>query len=78
MLVLSRKIGEKVCIGDNIVVTITEVKGNRVRLGIEAPESTRVMRSELLFDAEEHLERARISQHGGLQPFSQAANETMV
>ena len=37
MLVLSRKVGERVVIGDNIVVTVLEVKGRQVRLGFEAP-----------------------------------------
>ena len=48
MLVLSRKPGEKVHIGGDIVVTVLEVKGNRVRIGIEAPRSVTVTRSELL------------------------------
>lgn len=47
MLVLSRKIGEKLIIGDNITVTINRVSGNRVTLGIEAPHSVRVVRGEL-------------------------------
>jgi len=48
MLVLSRKPGEKVHIGADILVTVLEVKGNRVRLGIEAPRSVTVTREELL------------------------------
>jgi carbon storage regulator len=47
MLVLSRKIGEAVIIGDRIVVTVSRVSGNRVVLGIEAPSDVRVLRSEL-------------------------------
>jgi carbon storage regulator len=47
MLVLSRKVGEQVIINDNIVVTITEIKGNRVRLGIAAPADVRVDRAEI-------------------------------
>ena len=47
MLVLSRKPGEKLFIDGNIVVTILEVKGNRVRIGIEAPDGIRVLRGEL-------------------------------
>lgn len=47
MLVLSRKVGEKVVIGGNITVTITRVAGNRVTLGIDAPVSVRVVRGEL-------------------------------
>ena len=47
MLVLSRKPGEKLCIDGNIVVSILEVKGNRIRIGIEAPDGVRVLRGEL-------------------------------
>lgn len=48
MLVLSRKKNEKIVINENIVVTIVEVRGDRVRLGIEAPRSVPVVREEVL------------------------------
>ena len=47
MLVLSRKPGEKIHIGDDITVCLVEVSGNRVRIGIEAPDDVRVLRGEL-------------------------------
>lgn len=47
MLVLSRKVGEKVMIGDSIVITVLEVVGGRVRLGIEAPDCVPILRKEL-------------------------------
>jgi carbon storage regulator len=47
MLVLSRKIGERVLIGSEICITLVEVKGNRVKLGIEAPATVPVWRDEL-------------------------------
>ncbi len=47
MLVLSRKIGEKLIIGDNITVVVSRVAGNRVMLGIEAPHDVRIIRGEL-------------------------------
>lgn len=47
MLVLSRKTQERIQIGDNVVVTVLRVKGNMVRIGIEAPRDVRVMRAEL-------------------------------
>jgi carbon storage regulator len=50
MLVLSRKPGEKLYIDGNIVVSVLEVKGNRVRIGIEAPDGVRVLRGELYED----------------------------
>jgi carbon storage regulator CsrA len=47
MLVLTRKLQEKIRIGDSITITVLRVKGNAVRLGIDAPRSVRVVRSEL-------------------------------
>ena len=47
MLVLSRKIGEQLRIGGDITVKVLRVQGNRIRLGIEAPDGIRVMRGEL-------------------------------
>jgi carbon storage regulator len=47
MLVLSRKQGEQIRIGDNIVVTVHRLSGNRVSLGIEAPADCKIMRGEL-------------------------------
>ncbi|QDU81604.1 Carbon storage regulator [Polystyrenella longa] len=50
MLVLSRKTGEKILIGDEIAVTIVRVGPNNVRLGIEAPRSMNIVREELLIE----------------------------
>ena len=47
MLVLSRKPGERVLLGDGIELTVVEVKGNRVRLGITAPDVVPVRRQEV-------------------------------
>jgi carbon storage regulator len=47
MLVLSRKVGEKLVIGDNITVVVSRVAGNRVTLGVEAPSEVRIIRGEL-------------------------------
>ena len=47
MLVLTRKTQEKIQIGDNITITIVRVKGQSVRVGIEAPQDVRVIRGEL-------------------------------
>ena len=53
MLVLTRKPKEEIRIGDDIVVTIIRVRGNLVRVGIDAPENVRIMRSELVTDSPE-------------------------
>jgi carbon storage regulator len=50
MLVLSRKKNEKIVIDENIVITIVEVRGDKVRLGIEAPRDVPIHRSEV-YDA---------------------------
>lgn len=47
MLVLSRKEGERVLIGENIMVEVVKVQGNRITLGFVAPEHVKIMRSEL-------------------------------
>jgi carbon storage regulator len=47
MLVLSRKRDEKIVIGDEIVITIVEIRGDKVRLGIEAPPHVPVHRAEI-------------------------------
>ncbi len=47
MLVLTRKLGEKIHIGANITLTVVEVKGNKVRLGIDAPDKLPIYREEL-------------------------------
>ena len=48
MLVLSRKTNETIKIGDNIEIRILEVKGDTVRIGIEAPKSIDILRGELI------------------------------
>jgi carbon storage regulator len=47
MLVLARRVGEEIVIGGDIRVTVLEVRGNQVRLGIVAPQDVRVLREEL-------------------------------
>ena len=47
MLVLSRKVGERIWIGDSIAVTVVRITGGGVRLGIEAPDELSVVREEL-------------------------------
>jgi len=48
MLVLSRKVGESLLIGEAIEITVTQVGRGRVRLGVNAPKDVRVRRTELL------------------------------
>ena len=60
MLVLSRKVGQKILIGDRISVTVVRVGQGGVRIGVEAPEEMEVVREELKADdAKEGAGKAR-------------------
>ena len=53
MLVLSRKVGETIKIGDGITIVVNRISGNRVTLGLQAPKNMRIIRGELTpFDKE--------------------------
>jgi len=78
MLVLSRKAGERIWIGDDISVTVVRITGGGVRIGIEAPHEMPVVREEL----KEKMEQAESDKFKGgpstiqfPSPNSQAANE---
>ena len=47
MLILSRKVDEKIKIGDNITITLIEVRGDQVKIGVEAPKNVKVFRQEV-------------------------------
>lgn len=47
MLVLSRKVGERIHVGDNVVLEIRRIAGNRVTLALDAPRHVRILRGEL-------------------------------
>lgn len=61
MLILTRRVGETVVIGDEVQVTVLGVKGNQVRLGVNAPRDVSVHRQEI-------YERIRDEQVGGAPP----------
>ena len=52
MLVLSRKVGERILIGDNIAITVVRVAQGAVRIGVEAPANLNVVREEVVIPAE--------------------------
>jgi carbon storage regulator CsrA len=56
MLVLSRKVGERIHVGDNIVLEIRRIAGNRVTLALDAPRHVRILRGELETAAREFHE----------------------
>ena len=61
MLILTRRVGETLMIGDEVTVTVLGVKGNQVRLGVNAPRTVAVHREEI-------YERIKREQEGGVEP----------
>jgi len=47
MLILTRRVGEKLVIGENVTITVLGVKGNQIRIGIDAPHEVQVHREEI-------------------------------
>lgn len=73
MLVLTRKLNEAIVIGENVKITILEIKDQSVKIGIEAPREISVHRDEVF--AEISLENKRARQGSGTSPqLDQAAN----
>ena len=71
MLLLTRKLGENIRIGDDVKITIVEVKGNHVKLGIDAPPSVKVHREEIYERIQQENRRAqalRAAAEGGPVP----------
>jgi len=60
MLILTRRVGETVMIGDDVTITVLGVKGNQVRVGINAPKTVAVHREEI-------YERIKREQQGGAE-----------
>jgi carbon storage regulator len=60
MLILTRRIGETLLIGDDITIKVVGINGNQVRIGIDAPLDVQVMRSELLKESEPELDDSHV------------------
>jgi carbon storage regulator len=67
MLVLSRKKNESIIINDDITIVVVEIRGDKVRLGVEAPKEVPVHRNEVY----EAIRRNQLKQDAGEQPVSQ-------
>ncbi|MDP8078871.1 carbon storage regulator CsrA [Phocoenobacter skyensis] len=59
MLILTRKLGESLLIGDNVEVTVLSVRGNQVKLGINAPKEVSVHREEVYKQINESAKQAQ-------------------
>jgi carbon storage regulator len=59
MLILSRKINESIILGDNIVVSVVDIKGDQVKIGISAPKEVKVYRKEV-FEAIQNENKAAV------------------
>jgi len=72
MLILTRKPGESIVIGDNVTITVLGVRGNQVRLGVEAPIEISVHREEIYH----RIQREKTRQNGPLQEVVVEAEDT--
>ena len=70
MLVLSRKVNETIKIGDDIEIRILEVKGDSIRIGIEAPKEMEILRGELILTVSETNTEANKLNHELFNKFS--------
>ncbi|PLV57476.1 carbon storage regulator CsrA [Thermotoga sp. SG1] len=62
MLVLTRKVGEKIVVGNDIVITVLKIEGNSVKIGIEAPKHVKILREELYEELKnENIKAASVS-----------------
>ena len=68
MLVLTRKLGENIRIGDSVKITVLEVRSGQVKLGIEAPPDVKVHREEIYARIQEENRRAERRKPGDPEP----------
>jgi carbon storage regulator len=77
MLVLTRKIGESIKINEDVKITVIEVKGKNIRLGIEAPKETKIYREEVFLRIKQENRSAATSPDIDLGKISQLMKEKL-
>ena len=77
MLVLTRKIGESIKINDDVKITVIDVKGKNIRLGIEAPKETKIYREEVFLKIKEENQSAATSNDFDLSKVSQLVKDNL-
>ncbi|MBO6009244.1 MAG: carbon storage regulator CsrA [Ruminobacter sp.] len=62
MLILTRRLGEAITIGKDVKLTVLSIKGNQVRIGVDAPKEVSIQRSELIEkkDSDEYSDKAEV------------------
>lgn len=70
MLILSRKTNEKICIGENITLTIIEVRGDQVKIGVDAPKDVKVFRHEVFQAIQSENKAAAVADSKALSALS--------
>ena len=78
MLVLTRKLQERIHIGENITITLVRIQGNTVRIGIEAPGDVRVVRGEVVARDAAELAAAETEPVAAAEPLVANASHTAV
>jgi len=68
MLVLTRKLGETIVIGDDIVIKVVDIHGKQIRLGIEAPTEISIFRGEIYDRIQEENKKALITDKSNQKP----------
>lgn len=70
MLRITRRVGERIILGDNVIIEVTEIKGQSVRIGIDAPRSLPIYREELWLEVKRENEAAARFESGTLPDVS--------
>ncbi len=75
MLILSRKVDEKILIDEDIKISIVEIKGNQVKIGIEAPQDVEILREEVFKSVEKENIEATTERKVGLDQLKRFGNK---